>query len=316
MSWVLGRYRSLDRLNRQMRVIRRIEVPELHQGQRGTGSIWAVGVVRDEADVVGATVQHLLRQDVDHVLIADNGSVDGTLELLRDMASSDPRVHLALDREPAHHQSEKVTWLAHVAWRHGADWVLPFDADEFHFADGGTVAHFLRSLDDATVVHADFHHMVATRPTTRVTADTEFILDRTPSFPGKVVVRAHPFLEVIPGSHGASRVGPHVRGLHIAHAIYRGPEQMARKFRQGMQAGRAGRGTWPGDHWMKGERLDPAEIAEVWTRISRGLPEPRIDFLAEGPMLRVRPVGWTSWDVAGPRPSLLHEGSADDGSHE
>src|ERR671915_471580 len=43
-------------------------------------TVWAVAVVRDEADIIEATVTRMLRQ-VDHVLVADNQSVDGTDEV-------------------------------------------------------------------------------------------------------------------------------------------------------------------------------------------------------------------------------------------
>lgn len=298
LSWVAKNYASADRVRRQVGVVRRMHLPDLPRGRRGEGAVWAVTVVRDEVDVIGATIEHLLRQGIDHVIVADSGSVDGTVDLLTDMSAREPRLHLALDDQRAHHQSEKITWLAHVAWRHGADWVVPFDADEWHFAEGATVATWLRG-QNATVVHASFHHMVATTPTRNVDLETEFLLDATSDSPGKVVARSHPLLEVIPGNHGVSRVGPQVRGLHIAHAIYRSPTQVARKFRQGMAAAAAGRGTWPGEHWVKGSALADTEVTEVWAAISAGKPEPRINFAAAGPMVHVRPLSWPTWDPDG-----------------
>jgi Glycosyl transferase family 2 len=297
-SWVARNYASADRLRRQVSVVRQMQLPDLPRGRRGEGAVWAVSVVRDEVDVVGATIEHLLRQGIDNVLVADNGSVDGTVDLLTELSAREPRVHLAHDGERAHHQSEKITWLAHLAWRHGADWVVPFDADELLFAENSALAPWLRQ-QSATVVHASFHHMVATSPTHDVQAATEFVLDATSDSPGKVVARSHPLLEVIPGNHAVSRVGQHTRGLHIAHAIYRSPTQVARKFRQGMAAAEAGRGTWPGEHWVKGSALGDADVAEVWAAISNGRPEPRINFSAIGPMVRVQPFGWPTWDPDG-----------------
>lgn len=294
MSWVARRYPP-SRLRRQLAVIRHLELPSLPPRNGPRGDIWAVGVVRDEADVIEQSVQHLLRQGVDHVLVADNLSTDGTTQVLRQLSRSDTRVHVAIDGHPIHHQSEKVTWLAHTAWRHGAEWIVPFDADEFIFARGGSVGDFLRGLE-LDVVHARWHHMVPTHPATRVDGSTEFILDSTPAFPGKVAARSHPLLEVIPGNHGVSRVGRVGRGLFVAHALYRSPEQVARKFRGGMAAALAGHGTMPGTHWVKGARLDDHTVQDVWDRISAGLPEPRIDYAAHGPMVVVRPLSWTTWD--------------------
>ena len=76
---------------------------------------------------------------------APSSSRWSTREFLLNLASRDPRIHVALDEEPAYHQSEKMTWLAHCAWRAGADWIVPFDADEFWFAPGRSVAEALRA---------------------------------------------------------------------------------------------------------------------------------------------------------------------------
>jgi len=272
-----------------------MSVPRLRPAVRGSNEVWAVSVVRDEVDVVITTITHLLEQGIDRVLVADSGSVDGTTEALRALEASDQRVQLAIDGQPKHLQSEKITYLAHRAWRAGAAWVLPFDADEFFFAKDRTVADFLRA-QTATVVRADFHHMVPTRPMRSVDGTTEFVLDATPSFPGKVAARSHPLLEFIPGNHAASRVGAVTTGLYIAHALYRHPDQVARKFRQGIRATGTSELTFPGEHWTRGSTLTDAEISDVWDRISRGLADPRIDYQANGPMVTVRPLAWSTWD--------------------
>jgi hypothetical protein len=95
----------------ERRIARNLETPEL-SGFPGGDEIWAVGMVRDEADIVGSTVSHLLQQGVDHVLIADHGSTDGTLELLDDMARRDDRIYVARDHESGYFQREKMTRLS------------------------------------------------------------------------------------------------------------------------------------------------------------------------------------------------------------
>lgn len=42
----------------------------------------------------------------------------------------------------------------------------------------------------------------------------------------------------------------------------------------------------------RGSRLDDTAIMDVWDRISHGLPDERILFEANGPMVRVRPLSW------------------------
>ena len=75
------------------------------------------------------------------MLIADNGSTDETPLLLAELAKR-YRVHVALDREAGHYQGVKMTILSDWARRAGADWIVPFDADEFWFAPEGTLGDF------------------------------------------------------------------------------------------------------------------------------------------------------------------------------
>jgi len=102
----------------------------------------AVTMVRDEADIVEATVRHMLTQ-VDVVIVADNRSVDGTREILEGLP-----VHLLNDPERGYYQSEKMARLAHMARvEHGADWVVPFDADEWWYSPHGRIGDVLEGID-------------------------------------------------------------------------------------------------------------------------------------------------------------------------
>ncbi|MFV0452559.1 MAG: glycosyltransferase family 2 protein [Propioniciclava sp.] len=308
---VARRYRSPRRWTQQVRAWYRLSLPPLTRRARAAGEVWGITVVRDEADILPLVLDHLFDQGIAHILVADNRSVDGTREYLLAREAADSRLHVALDAEPAHLQSEKMTVLAHQAWRAGADWVVPFDADEFWFAQGRSVAEHLRTQSTGQVWGA-FHHMVPSAVTDRLAATTEFILDATPSRPGKSAARAHPLLEIHPGNHFVSRVGGVSRGLFIAHAQYRSPAQVARKVRQGAEAARrTGHDvTWFSPHWEAGRGLGDAEIAAVWSRISHGLPDERIKYAAAGPMVPVRPLGWRTWDPAGTIAAAVGEASA------
>jgi hypothetical protein len=257
-------------------------------------------MVRDEVEILEATITQLLGQGVDHVLVVDNGSVDGTVDVLHRLAAADPRVHVGQDREPAYHQAEKMSRLVRAASRAGADWVVPFDADEWWFAADRPLADFLRCVARQTpqvgIVKAAFHHMIPSTEAVPI-EQASFVLDATASVPGKVALRAHRWAMVSIGQHGAMRVGTVTDGLHIAHVLFRSAAQLARKVRQGYAAVAL---SDPPAHvarfWRAGSRLDDAAVAAAWQRLQQGLPEPELGFPATGPMLPVRPFGWASWD--------------------
>lgn len=88
-------------------------------------------MVRDEADIIGSVLENHLAQGVDQFVITDNGSVDGTAEILEEWAA---RGLIDLRHDPAHRkqQGETVSRMAReAATVHGATWVINADADEF-----------------------------------------------------------------------------------------------------------------------------------------------------------------------------------------
>lgn len=91
-------------------------------------------MVRDEIDVLPAMLEHHIAQGIDQFVVTDNGSVDGTLQLLEDYRD---RGLVQLHEDPVHQkqQTGTVTKMAREAYvEHGADWVINADADEFWVA--------------------------------------------------------------------------------------------------------------------------------------------------------------------------------------
>jgi len=54
-----------------------------------------ISVVRNEADVIGATIRHHFNEGFDFLLVADNNSTDGTTALLERMAREDKRLRIS-----------------------------------------------------------------------------------------------------------------------------------------------------------------------------------------------------------------------------
>jgi glycosyltransferase involved in cell wall biosynthesis len=80
---------------------------------------------RNEESIIGKTVSHVLA-DAAHVVISDGGSTDNTRDILAGM----DRVTL-LEQTGEFDQPAETLRLAEIAVELGADWVVPFDADEF-----------------------------------------------------------------------------------------------------------------------------------------------------------------------------------------
>jgi glycosyltransferase involved in cell wall biosynthesis len=199
--------------------------------------VWAVGMVRDEADVVQTVVRNLLDQGVERVLVADNLSSDGTREVLEELARSEP-LTVVTDRLPAYYQGEKTTLLAQAAARAGATWVIPFDADEIWLSPTGSLAGWLSACDAAVVQVPVFNHV----PTPHDDASEPDPIRRlrwrktSPNRLHKVAFRARRRARVAYGNHGVSRPGRRTPGLEIRHFPYRSEEQFVRKLRQGSAA--------------------------------------------------------------------------------
>ena len=88
-------------------------------------------LVRDEADIVDTWLRYHLARGVDVVLVTDHRSVDGTSDILREHAG-DGRVVVRREEAEVIRQSEWMTQMSRLAaTEHGADWVIPSDADEF-----------------------------------------------------------------------------------------------------------------------------------------------------------------------------------------
>jgi glycosyltransferase involved in cell wall biosynthesis len=93
-------------------------------------------LARNEADILDAHLAFHLNAGVDFVIAIDNGSTDGTTEILESYAR-DGRVDLTRDERDLN-QLEWVTRMARrAATEFGADWVINCDADEFWWPRGG-----------------------------------------------------------------------------------------------------------------------------------------------------------------------------------
>lgn len=235
----------------------------------------AIAMVRDEEDIIETTVRWMVEQ-TDIVIVADNGSRDSTREILDSLDG----VVVLDDTKPGYYQAKKTTRLARVAReKHGADWVVPFDADEMHVATDRAlrIADVLERLPaEVLVSEAPLFDHVATgadpdepNPVRRIgwrRAERATLR--------KIACRTSPELMIHQGNHSAAYEGveivPMVSGhIEVRHFPYRSPEQMVRKALNGREAYEATTlSADAGKHWRDYARLvddgGPEALHEVF----------------------------------------------------
>jgi hypothetical protein len=99
--------------------------------------------VRDEADILADNLRFHFARGVDFAVVADNGSTDGTRDVLEQFRR-DGRLAWHDEPDRGYHQSAWMTRLSHEArTKHGADWLLCCDADEFWRPHHGDLKDFV-----------------------------------------------------------------------------------------------------------------------------------------------------------------------------
>lgn len=257
----------------------------------------ALVLLKDELDIAEFTLRHLAEQ-VDWIFVSDNGSTDGTWELIHDLSDELP-ISLSRDPDPAYWQSKKMTAMAQLALERGHAWVLPCDADElFYSPDGRTVAQQLAGhAPDVQIVTAELYHHIPTaldppaacercgstgmqwpsagdepQPCDACKGRVEpnpfrriGWRKRERSGLGKVACRARPDLVIEAGNHSARTDGTATRagGLVIRHYSWRSQEQYLKKLRNGIAAYAAtDLPESTGTHWRMWEGKTDEQILE------------------------------------------------------
>lgn len=235
----------------------------------------AVTMVKNEQDILQPVLEHMISQ-VDHVIIADNMSTDNTAEILRGFGDT---ITVLQDDDPAYEQSRKMSALAERALLMGAEWVVPFDADEYWYSPHyDTISQCLANLSHYRIAHANLYNHIATgddpnndNPLKRM--GWRF---KDPGALPKVACRAAGDLVIHMGNHGAEytddlTVAPKTINdqLVVRHFPYRSPEQFIQKVRQGAWAlQQADLAHNVGEHWRNYASLletnGPAAIYDVF----------------------------------------------------
>jgi hypothetical protein len=206
----------------------------------------SVSLVRNEADIIEPFVRHTA-EVVDAMVVVDHRSVDGTDEILRELATEGLPVSLRHEHSLVQRQWQVLTGLMREEATAGrADWVLPVDADEFLVGVNGPGARAaLEELPGDSPALVDMRTYV---PTSDDPGDEPNTLKRiqwrrrteTTSWYRKVFV-PKPFAAddryaLLQGSHGLCDTSsndevpaPGAQHLALAHFPVRSSHQLATK---------------------------------------------------------------------------------------
>lgn len=231
---------------------------------------FGVGMFKDEADIAGHTIEHMLGQ-VDDIIVIDNGSTDGTREILAEFP-----ITVIDDNGIAYHQSDRMNRLAAQAAADGADWVVPFDADEWWYCPhADRIADRLVDLGRFAVVRAGLydHRATAADPDEPNPFWRMGWRNRKSGPLPKVAFRPVLTARLGMGNHAVEypRVDAVEGELVVRHFPYRSVDQFVSKVRNGAAAMAAT--TMPEAtcaHWRRyGAILDaggPAGIEEIFRK--------------------------------------------------
>jgi hypothetical protein len=222
--------------------------------------ITAIGMCKDEIDVIEGSVRHMA-DEVDAIILADNGSTDGTRDVLADLIGQLPLTVLD-DPDPAYTQSAKMSALAQRAAHSGATWVVPWDMDELWVSWAGRIREVLPALPPANVALAQItnHYSTAIDPDeTDPFRRMKWRYHEPLSLP-KVAFRWEPDAVIHQGNHGVTLPSGRsdIDALEIRHFPYRSAEQFVRKAVNGAAAYKAtDLPVTEGAHWRAyGEIFD------------------------------------------------------------
>jgi len=204
--------------------------------------VWGICMVKDEADVIAHTLDHYESEGLDGIAIADNASIDGTRDLIRAFARRASVQVIALDdQDVANHQARAMTGLARLAARSGADWIVPFDADEIYAHPRMRLADALRAMPDSVrVISTPPYNYVATymddqgEPNPFLRMQWREQVRPTRRGNPKVCLRFSHDLTLARGQHfvwrGDDEVPDEPSDVELYHFQWRSLEQMARKM--------------------------------------------------------------------------------------
>ena len=219
------------------------------------GPIAMLILVRDEIDIIAQNIDFHLRLGIGHFVVTDNGSVDGTRDILADIKRRlGKSIVIIDDPEPAHHQSVRVNRMIQVAKQEFRPrWIISSDADEFWYPASG---RYDSEIDGRKNILNCYWHNFLPRPNTPWQEFTD--VGEMPGYHAKMskaFCLARGLIGMYAGNH-ESRSIPRIisrsDNIRIYHYPVRSYEQFERKVVQGHRA--ALKASWEEStawHWRE-----------------------------------------------------------------
>ncbi len=210
--------------------------------------IVAITRILNEADIVESFIRHAAA-DVDHHILIDNGSTDGTMEILQALRHEGISLEIYRHAEVVHSEAAQLYSLCHLALiprgvtgaSQAADWVVPLDTDEM--LDTSLIPGGLRGMlarETASVVAGRVREYVpsAMDNPDELLVPARVTYARHPSDNLKVMMRGELFrrdASLLPGGHGVllngEKIEPRLdQDLIYAHYGLRSTWQWISKF--------------------------------------------------------------------------------------
>ena len=136
-------------------------------------------LVRDEVDIVQCNIEFHLRMGVDFIIATDNGSRDGTREILEKYREKGV-LHLIDEGRHDMSQAEWVNRMGSIACeQYGADVIFHCDADELWLPKSGNLKHeILKRSENILSVHVKQVLLIDKNGEERFPEDSRFVVTK------------------------------------------------------------------------------------------------------------------------------------------
>jgi hypothetical protein len=237
------------------------------------GPIAMLMVVRDEIDIIEQNIDFHRRMGIEHFAVTDNGSVDGTRDVLADLKRRlGDAIVVIDDAEPGHHQSARVERMIQMAKeKFRPRWIIASDADEFWYPASG---RYDSEMDGRKNILNCYWHNFLPRPDAPWQQFTD--VGEMPGYHGgmsKALCLARGLVGMYSGNH-ESRSIPHIAvrsdNIRVYHYPVRSYEQFERKVVQGHRAAlKASFETSAAWHWRGYyEAWESGRLPEVYAELA------------------------------------------------